>query len=39
MEREILLKNKELKGLTLEELRSFFESINQPKFRGEQLFN
>lgn len=39
MEREILLKNKELKGLTLEELRGFFESIKQPKFRGDQLFN
>ncbi len=39
MEREVLLKNKELKGLTLDELRGFFESINQPKFRGDQLFN
>lgn len=28
-----------LKGLTLTELKEFFSSVGQPKFRGEQLFN
>ena len=29
----------ELKGLSLEELKAYFEKIGEPKFRGEQLFN
>ncbi len=28
-----------LKGMTLEELKNYFISINQPAYRGEQLFN
>ncbi|MBT8380313.1 MAG: 23S rRNA (adenine(2503)-C(2))-methyltransferase RlmN [Ignavibacteria bacterium] len=37
-EKEILREFKTLKGLTLSELRDFFISISEPKFRAEQVF-
>lgn len=39
MENNIIKMKKQLKGLTLEELKSHFEEIQEPRFRGEQLFN
>jgi len=32
-------KKLQLKGLTLDEIRDFFESIDEPKYRAEQVFN
>lgn len=39
MEKELEDIKTELKGLSLEELKAYFEKIGEPKFRGEQLFN
>lgn len=39
MENKITNIKKQLKGLTLQELKGFFEEIEEPKYRGEQLFN
>lgn len=37
--KEFIKKKVQLKGLTLEELKNYFEEIGEPKFRGGQLFN
>lgn len=39
MENKIINIKKQLKGLTLEELKSYFEETGEPKYRGEQVFN
>lgn len=39
MENNIINIKKQLKGLTLEELKEYFKEIGEPAFRGEQLFN